>query len=105
MQKRLHDYEAVAKAKQTDIDAVGLQLGQQKALRLEYENHFTKVDMNKANRKQEDERLRAVHKLEQRAVSLLCDGAVALQKLWRGRKDRALAAAVKNKKAKKKKKK
>ena len=101
-QKRVHDYEALAKAKQTDIDTVQLQLGQQKALRLELENHLTKVDMNKTNRKQEGERFRAVHELEQNAVSLLCDGAVALQKLWRGRKDRAL---VKNKKTKKKKKK
>ena len=61
------------------------------------------TDMNRAKAKQEDEQLRAVDELEQNAMSLLCDGAVALQKLWRGRKDRALAAAEKNKKTKKKK--
>jgi hypothetical protein len=103
VQKRLNDYEAVAMAKQTDIGAVRLLLGQQKALRLELENHFTMVDMNQAKRKQENERLRSVHELEQKAVSLLWHGAVALQKHWRGRKDRALAVAVKNKKTKKKK--
>ena len=63
------------------------------------------IDMNRAKTKQEDEQLRAVDVLEKNAMSLLCDGAVALQKLWRGRKDRALAAAEKNKKTKMKKKK
>ncbi len=53
------------------------------------------TDMNRAKAKQEDEQLRAVDELEQNAMSLLCDGDVALQKLWCGRKDRALAAAEK----------
>ena len=103
MQQRSHDHEVVVKEKQMDIEAVWAQLGEQNAQRLELEEHFKMIDMNRAKAKQEDEQLRAVDELEQNAMSLLCDGAVALQKLWRGRKDRALAAAEKNKKTKKKK--
>ena len=50
---------------------------------------------------QEEEQLKKVAALEDMAKALLDDGAIALQKVWRGSKDRKLVASMTSKQSKK----
>ncbi|KAL3757324.1 hypothetical protein ACHAWU_008485 [Discostella pseudostelligera] len=96
-----YDHEIVSKAKLTDIETIRANLEQQKKEQRELENHFKMVDLNNAMKMQEEEQLKKVAALEDMAKALLDDGAIALQKVWRGSKDRKLVASMKSKQSKK----
>lgn len=97
------DHDAAVTAKQTAIESERTLLEQQQGRRIELEEHFKRVDRDNANRKEEEEQLRKVCELEEKAMSLLDEGAVSLQKLWRGIKDREAVTVAKMKSKKKKK--
>ena len=84
-----------------DVKSVEAQLKQEQQRRIALEEHFARVDANNAVKKLENDCLRRVLKLESKASALLDDGATALQKLFRGTRDRALVAKMKSKKKKK----
>ena len=65
------------------------------------EERFNRVDRYSVIKKQKEEQLRTVNELEEKATVLLNKGAVGLQKLWRGGKERELVAKMKSKKKKK----
>jgi tetrahydromethanopterin S-methyltransferase subunit A len=101
IEKLRYDHEIVSKAKLTDIESIRAKLEQQKKEQRALENHFKMVDLNNAMKLQEEEQLRKVAALEDIAKVLLDDGAIALQKVWRGSKDRKLVATMKSKQSKK----
>lgn len=101
IQKQRLDYETLSQSKLTDIESVRRHLEQQKRQQYELENHFKLIDTNNTMKAQEEEQLRKVAELEVLAAALLCDGAIALQKVWRGMKDRKLIATMKSKRSKK----
>ena len=84
-----------------DVKSVEAQLKQEQQRRIALEEHFARVDANNAVKKLEDDCLRRVLKFESKASALLVDGAIALQKLFRGARDRAFVAKMKSKKKKK----
>ena len=101
MQNLAHDNETAASIVCTTMESERAQLEQQNKRRCVLEEHFKRVDVNKANKKREEEQLRMVCELEEKAMALLDDGAIGLQKLWRGVNERELVAKMKSKKKKK----
>ncbi len=101
IQKFSQDHETASRAKLSDIASIQNQLEQQKKQQRKIENHFKMVDLNNVMKEQEEEQLRKVAELEEMATALLSDGAIALQKVWRGSKDRKLVATMKCKQSKK----
>jgi chromosome segregation ATPase len=97
IQKLSQDHETASKAKVSDIASIQTQLEQLKKQQRKIENHFKMVDLNNKMKEQEKEQLRKVDELEEMATALLCDGAIALQKVWRGSKDRKLVGTMKSK--------
>mmetsp|Transcript_41320 Transcript_41320/g.86738 ORF Transcript_41320/g.86738 Transcript_41320/m.86738 type:complete len:297 (-) Transcript_41320:540-1430(-) len=96
-----HDHDAAMSILNTTMEMERSQLEQQKERRYALEEHFKLVDMNKAVIKKDEDQLRRVSELEEKAAALLDNGAVSLQKLWRGVKERELVAKMKSKKKKK----
>mmetsp|Transcript_17388 Transcript_17388/g.36464 ORF Transcript_17388/g.36464 Transcript_17388/m.36464 type:complete len:303 (+) Transcript_17388:80-988(+) len=104
IQKLSCDHDMTVSIKRIDIQSEQAQLEQQKRRRCELEEHFRRVDMNNVMKMREEEKLRRVCELEEQAMALLAEGAIGLQKLWRGMKERELVAKMKSKKKKKDKK-
>mmetsp|Transcript_17879 Transcript_17879/g.32323 ORF Transcript_17879/g.32323 Transcript_17879/m.32323 type:complete len:297 (+) Transcript_17879:72-962(+) len=101
IQKLSQDHETAISIEYTAIESERTQLEQHKKRRCGLDDHFKRVDVNNAIKKREEEQLRMVCELEEKAMALLDDGAIGLQKLWRGVKERELVAKMKSKKKKK----
>lgn len=101
IQKLSCDHDAASKTKLSDIDSIRAHLEQQRMQQRKLEKHFKMVDLNNAMKQHEEEQLRKIAELDDMATSLLGNGAIALQKVWRGSKDRKLVATIKSKQAKK----
>ena len=67
---------------------------------IKLEKYFNLIDHNTQICKEEEEILACVKRKEEEALKMLSVGAVQLQKLFRGKKDRAIVARMKSKKAK-----
>ena len=96
--KLSQDHETAASALALDLEAEKALLGQRKTRRSELEEHFALVDRNVAVIEEEQRSLEA----EQRRRASLHNGAVGLQRLWRGAMERDLVAKMKLAKKKKK---
>ena len=96
-----HNEEVTTKKKE-EIDRLqAIVLAQQKK-RIELEEHFAKVDANNVKKKREEEALQRVLDIKMRAQALLDISATQLQKLFRGKKERALVEKMKKNSKKKK---
>ncbi|KAL3790317.1 hypothetical protein HJC23_002943 [Cyclotella cryptica] len=93
--------KAIMSAKEKEVETLQSILEQQKKRRCELEEHFAKVDENNAAKKREEEALQRVADISKRARELLDNGAVQLQRIFRGKRDRALVAKLKSKSNKK----
>ena len=94
-------FELEIASTKADVKSAEAKLKQEQQCRIALEEHFARVDANNAVKKLEDDCLRRVLKFESKASALLVDGAIALQKLFRGARDRAFVAKMKSKKKKK----
>jgi hypothetical protein len=83
-------------AKEEELSAISSLLEQQRIRRTELEEHFELVDKNNAAKKREEDALQLVQALKTKAQALLDNGAAQLQKLYRGKRDRALVAKMKS---------
>lgn len=96
-----NDNKAIMSAKENEIEQLRSTLEQQKKHQIELEEHFARVDENNAAKKREEEALQRVADISKRAKELLDNGAVQMQRLYRGKRDRALVAKLKSKMKKK----
>ena len=96
-----NDNKAIISAKEKEVQMLQSILEQQKKRRVELEEYFARVDENNAAKKREEEALQRVADISKRASELLDNGAVQLQRLYRGKRDRALVAKQKSKRNKK----
>lgn len=83
------------------IKALKAALEQESKRRAECEEHFERVDRNKAEIKVEEEKFRRVAVKEEEAMQLLHQGARGVQKLWRGMVAREQFTKLKKKSKKK----
>lgn len=97
------DHEATVSALTETILSEQSQFNEETARRVHLEEHFQRVDRNDAIKAMENAKLNAVVELEKKAMALLYNGAVGLQKIWRGKRDRGLVTKMRSKKKKGKK--
>lgn len=101
IQQLSNEHTSSMNAKETELGVLRTLFHQQMSRRLELEKHFARVDENNAVKQREEDALMRVAESEQAAHKLLDDGAMGLQNLWRGVRDRALVAKLKASKKKK----
>jgi chromosome segregation ATPase len=105
MQKTVHSFEATAKEKRVEVDAITREIARQAMHICELENTIKLISLNNIAKREEEKKLNELKEVEKKAMSLLGRGATALQKVWRGRKARNIVTELKTKKSKKGKKK
>lgn len=104
MQRTVHSSETAAKGKQVEVDAITAKITQQATNISELESTVIMINLSNIAKREDEKKLDEIKEVEKKAWSLLGNGATALQKVWRGRKARSIAAELKTKKTKKSKK-
>jgi chromosome segregation ATPase len=87
--------KAKLREKMFEMQAITSKLEMQRKRRAELEEHFARVDENNAAKKREEEALQRVAEIMIKAQELLDNGATAMQKLYRGMRDRAIVEKMK----------
>jgi hypothetical protein len=105
MQMTVLSFEATAKEKRVEVDAITAEIARQAMHIFELENNVKMISLSNIAKREEEKKLDGMKDVEKKAMSLLGKGATALQKVWRGRKARNIATELKTKKSKKGKKK
>lgn len=82
-------------SKKSSLDALTAEVQEQMKIRKELEEHFERVDENNVVKKREEEALQRVADISKRAQKLLDNGAIQIQKLYRGMRDRAVVQKLK----------
>ncbi|KAL9190767.1 hypothetical protein ACHAXT_000473 [Thalassiosira profunda] len=100
IQELTNEHETAMAAKQAEMESVRSDLKEQTTRRQELTEHFARVDLDNLAKEEEEEKLRVVRELNENADKVLDDGATALQRLWRGIKERAAIAKMRSKKKK-----
>jgi hypothetical protein len=81
--------------KMFEMQAVTSKLEMQRKRRAELEENFARIDKNNAANKREEEALQRVAEIKSKAQAVLDNGATAMQKLYRGMRDRAIVEKMK----------